>query len=227
MRYTDKKIMHGPITFSDHMRRFLSTGTIVCATLLVYRFFPADPGISRSLQAVSLGFFLFLLVPILHVSFILREPLSSIGFSGSVSRFGFLMVPLTVVPAVILWYLSLRTLGDVAGYALPGSVYGSFPLFVLYETVLVGLIVFMYEVFFRGLVMLSWLKRSGIASIFLQVGIFAAFIAFSGGLGWGQIPMILSALASGVTAFRTKSVYYSWLSGWLVWFLSDAVFLLM
>lgn len=209
------------------MRRFLTTGLLVLVTLVAFRLFPTDTRVNGSVQAVTLSIAFFLLLPLLYVTVVLKEPLSSIGFSRSTRRFGFLSVPIAVIPIVSIWYLLLRMTDAKTGYSLPGFVQDSFLLFVLYEVLLVGVIAFLYEVFFRGLVMLSWLSRTGIASVFLQAALFAVFLAVSGGLGWQFAPTMLAALSSGFVAYHTRSIYYSWFSGWVTLFLTDVLFLVL
>lgn len=208
------------------MRRFLTSGLLVLATLLAYRFFPGDARLSGSFQAVVLGAVFFLLVPILYQMFVVKEPLAAIGFSGTAKRYGFLVVPLSVLPILSVWYLLLNTYDVTDGYSVSPLVSDSFPLFLLYETVLVGAIAFLYEVFFRGLVMLSWLASTGIASVFLQSAVLVLFMLSYGSLGWDRVPMILASVSSGFVAYYTRSLYYSWFAAWLVMFLADSLLLL-
>ena len=219
--------MSATLTPAFDMKRFLSTGLLIMATLLAYRLFPADANMDESLQAGVLGIVFLLCLPILYVIFVEKEPLSSIGFQGSVKKYGFLTAVVAVIPFLVIWYAVFVIGGTDVAYSLPGFVQDSFLYFVLYEVVLVGLASFMFEVFFRGLIMLSWLSKTGIFAVFLQGGIFVAFLAAFGGIGWNSMPMILAAFASGFVAHRTRSVYYSWFSGWLTLFLADVVFLVL
>ncbi|NTW13413.1 MAG: hypothetical protein HGA31_00085 [Candidatus Moranbacteria bacterium] len=209
-----------------NMRRFLATGLLVVATLVSFRLFPTDPRVNGSVQAIVLGIAFFLLLPMAYVLVVLKEPLPSIGFSGSVRKLGFLSVPIAVVPIVSIWYMLLQMTDAKTGYSLPAFIQSSFPFFVLYEVFLVGTIAFLYEVFFRGLVMLSWLTRSGIMSVFLQAALFIAFLVVPDGFGWEYVPMMFAALSSGFVAYHTRSIYYSWFSGWVTLFLADVLFLL-
>lgn len=207
-------------------RRFLMTGSIVLASLAAYRFFPGDNRLSGSFQSMMLGVAFFLLLPIMYQAFVAKRPLSDMGFSGSTRKLGFLVVPLAVLPIVSVWYLLLKTYPVTETYSLSSLVAGSFSAFLLYEAVLVGTITFLYEVFFRGLVMLSWLSPFGIVSVLVQSIVLALFMASYGPLDWGHVPMLLASLSGGFAAYYTRSLYYSWFSAWLVLFLADSLVLL-
>jgi glucose-6-phosphate-specific signal transduction histidine kinase len=215
-----------PILAFD-MKRFLSTGLFVVATLLAFRLFPADAKMDETLQSGVLGAVFFLLLPMLYVVFVRKESLSTIGFQGSVKPRSFLAVPIAVIPCLVVWYTLLAVDNIGISYSLPGFVQRSFLLFILYETVLVGVISLLFEVFFRGLIMLSWLSNTGMFAVFLQGFLFVAFVAIFSSIDWGSVPMILAAFGAGAVAYRTKSIYYSWFSGWLILFLSDVIFLVM
>ncbi|HWQ59898.1 MAG TPA: hypothetical protein VN420_01975 [Candidatus Fimivivens sp.] len=206
----------------------LRTGLLALGTLAVYILFPAESRLNATVQSVLLGAALFVVVPILYVKLILRAPLSSLGFQDSTRRLGFLAVPLVAILVLSVWYVLLRIFPVSDSYFLPVAIRSSFPLFLLYEVVLVGLIAFLYEVFFRGLVLILWLRRFGLGAAFFQAGLFLAFVAVSGnGLVWQDAPLLLSATASGFIASYTRSIPYSWVTAWLVLFLSDVLILVI
>jgi hypothetical protein len=160
------------------------------------------------------------------VKVILREPLSLLGFQGNEGRFGFVMVPLTVIPVLSIWYVMLRLYPASGAYGLPTIVRSSFPFFILYEVVLTGALAFLYEVFFRGTVQLLWLRKAGFSAVLYQVALFLLFMSVTDGITWGSVPLILAAAAAGLVAQYTRSIYYSFAAAWILLFLSD-VFLLI
>lgn len=209
-------------------KRFLQTGLLAFGALAVYVFFPADNRLNMTVQGLALSAVFFVLLPIFCVKFILHEPLSSLGFQGSERRFGAIAVPLAVIPTVSIWYMMLRFFPITESFPISAAAKGSFLFFLLYEVVLVGVIAFFYEVFFRGFVLILWLRRAGLWAIFFQSFLFAAFLAVSGlDISWKDVPLLLASLGSGFVASHTRSVPYSWLSAWLILFLSDVIILVL
>lgn len=212
--------------FSDR-KRSIFTGSFIFLTMLLYALFPAESRLDPTLQSVVLGVALFVLLPILYVRLVLREPLSALGFRGSVRKSGLLSIPLSVIPLLSVWYVLLRTFPVAEAYRIPAAVSGSFGVFLSYEVLLVGAISFLYEVFFRGAVQLLWLRGSVLSGVFVQAVLFIAFMAVSGGgLSWSDASLILAAFASGFVASYTRSIPYAWASAWLMIFLSDVFVLL-
>lgn len=207
-------------------KRFLMTGVFVVASLLLYGLFPAESRLSGTVQSLTLGVVVFLVLPMLFAKTVLRDPLSAIGFRGSNRRLGAISIPIVVVPILLIWYMLLRTYPVTSSYVLPSAVRNSFLLFLFYEVVLVGAIAFLYETFFRGLVQILWLRSFGLWAVFVQAALFFVFIiSVGGGLSWQDVPLCLAGLASGFVASYTGSVPYAWVSAWLVLFLSDVLIL--
>jgi hypothetical protein len=209
-------------------KKSLLTGLFAVATLAIYAFFPADARLNVTIQSVLLGVAFFVALPIFFVRLVLREPLSALGFQGSIRRYGPVAVLLAVVPILSIWYVLFHVFPVAASYRLPAVIRTSFPFFLFYEVVLVGAISFLYEVFFRGFVLILWLRNAGLWAVFFQTGLFASFLAVSGrGITWQDVPLLFASLASGFVAHYTRSVSYSWASAWLILFLSDVLILVI
>jgi membrane protease YdiL (CAAX protease family) len=221
-----KKKYMNLIPLLSRWKRFLMTGIFVVASLLLYGLFPTESRLGDTVQSLTLGSAVFLLLPILFTKMVLREPLSALGFRGSDRRFGVISIPLVVIPILSIWYVLLRTYPVASSYALPSTVRSSFPIFLFYEVVLVGVIAFLYETFFRGLVQILWLRSVGMWAAVIQAAVFVVFVISVGdGLSWQDVPLFLAGLASGFVASYTRSVPYAWVSAWLVLFLSDVLIL--
>lgn len=207
-------------------KRFFSDGLVVLLALLAYYFFPIDTKLNVTAQSLVLGVAFFVLLPLLYVKIVRREPLSALGFASGRGRFGWLSVALAVLPAVALLYFFVKAYPGGEGYYLPSLAANSFPIFLLYEILVVGATVFLYEVFFRGMIQTFWLGEHRLWAVFAQLGIFAVFLLFTDGIFWQTVPLLVATLASGFVVFSTKSIYYSWASTWLILFVADAYFLI-
>lgn len=214
------------ITMLSKWKTPLRTGLFISATLVVYASFPVEDRLSPTIQSLVLGIAFFLVLPTLFTRFVSREPLSVIGFGGSVRRYGAFAVPLVALSILSVWYAMVRTFPVVDTYHLPVTVRNSFPYFLVYEIFLVGLVTLLYEVFFRGLILLSWLRNAGWWAVAIQSVILILFIAASnGGVSWQNAPLLLASVGAGSVAFYTRSVPYAWATSWLILFLSDVIIL--
>ncbi len=225
-RYTGKNTnMETTQTFQP--KTFTATGLLVLGILSAYLFLPGIPEISGSVRSLLFGIVFLVLVPMAHVRFVLKRPLSSMGFSGSLRPGHILTAILAAVPALLVFASGLRLFDTEIPYSLPSVVRDSFPWFLFYEIVLLGSVTFIYEVFFRGLVMLSWFASFGVAAVLLQFLVLVTFLSVSGGFEWRNAPMMLAGLVAGFTAYRTRSIRYSWLTAWLTMMLADVLFLMI
>jgi membrane protease YdiL (CAAX protease family) len=214
------------LAFLSPWKRFAITGSAILVSLLLCYSFPTDARLNQSLQSVMVGIAFFLIVPVLYVKMVLKEPLGSLGFQRSHRKFGWASVILTVIPALAVLVVLVKTSSVGGQYHLPLFATQSFPLFLLYELFLVGALVFLYEVFFRGFVMLLWLKDFGFGSALFQAVFFiGSYAILRGGVSWQDVPLFFTAVISGFVAFYTKSIWYSFSASWLFLFLADAYFL--
>ena len=207
-------------------KRFAITGLTILVSLLLYYFFPSDARLDPMFQSIVAGIAFFLVVPILYVRMVLKDPIQFLGFQTSHRRLGWAAVILSVIPALAVLVLLVKTFSVGAHYALPVSATQSFAVFLFYEVFVVGSLIFLYEVFFRGFVMLLWMDGFGFSAALVQALLFAASYAILRGVvTWQDMPLFFTAVISGFVAYYTKSVWYSFAASWLFLFLADAYFL--
>lgn len=207
-------------------RKFVVTGGALLLSLLLFVLFPSTERLPSGVQSVIALFVFFLVFPLLYARFILGESWRGMGFRMEQSLSFWITVGVTVVMGFCLFFFAysfFASLHEV--YRLPFSVERSFSAFVQYELFLF-LTVFFYEVFFRGFVMLLFLRRFGIWSAFLQWCVFILFLFASQSLGLDQLALLLFTPLSGFVAYRTQSLWYSFLAS-CFFFLSVDVFLLL
>lgn len=207
-------------------RKFLVTGGALLLSLLLFIYFPTTDRLSLSVQSIIILTVFFLLFPLLYARFILNESWQGIGFRMDNGFFHWVGVISTVVFGFALFYFGYQMWPALReAYQLPFSVEKSFFSFVRYELFLFCT-VFFYEVFFRGFIMLLFLRSFGRWAILLQWFIFLAFLLVSQSFGMGQIAMILFAPLAGWVAYRSRSILYSFVATATFLFLTD-VFLLL
>lgn len=207
-------------------RRFVVTGGALFLSLLLFVFFPSTDRLPSEVQSFIAFSIFFLLFPLLYAKFILGEGWGAMGFRMQQSLSGWVGIILAVGCGFGVFFFGYQWWPSLhETYRLPFSVERSFLAFVQYELFLLTTVLF-YEVFFRGFVQLLFLRRFGWWSIPLQWGMFLFFLLASQSFGMDQFSMILFAPFAGWVAYRSQSIWYSFLASGLFFIIMD-VFLLL
>jgi hypothetical protein len=207
-------------------RKFVVTGGALFLALGLFVFFPSTARLSAGTQSLIALLIFFFAFPLLYVRYVLHESWQELGFRMEQTLADWMRVCLALLSGWALffclyqWWPSLHE-----AYRLPFAVERSFFSFVRYEVFILGTL-FFYEVFFRGFVMLVFLRRFGVSAIFWQTGVFLLFLAGSASLDMSQMVMILFAPLSGFVAYRSRSIWYSFCAIGL-FFLTVDIFLLI
>ncbi|MFH0969729.1 MAG: hypothetical protein V1804_04430 [Patescibacteria group bacterium] len=175
-------------------------------------------------QVVSSLIFL-LVIPFLYVKIVLRKNLSDFGIQKGERATGLAWSIISIVVAFLILYLFIQYFNFLNKYNLPGTVQKSFTLFIGYEVFLVGFFVALYEIFFRGFVMFTFSGKLGHWSVLLQGIAFFLLIWLSGSLNWTMAPYIMLAFLSGITAFYSRSIIYSFALSLFFMILVDSIFI--
>lgn len=214
------------ITWPSFMnKRFVITGLLVLFSVGFLGFFEESESVAPAVQAFIVSLVFFLAIPVLYSKIILGEPLGNMGwqrgsaFAGAVS--GAACVGLATVVSVLL--IKMSPFGEQ--YRMPGLAETDFFWFVLYEVILVSLVTFLYEAFFRGFIQLSWLRDFGVMAVVAQTAFFFAFFYLSGSFTWQYAPILLFAPLSGIIAHVSRSIWYPFIAGWLYFFITDILIL--
>lgn len=207
-------------------RRFVVTGILVFFSLLFLGFFSENDRLSPAFQGLVVSTVFFLVIPLLYSKMVLRESLKNLGLQKGNFREGILIGVGSVVLAMTLVVVLAFTFPVFREqYAFPALVETSFLWFVFYELVLVPFVIILYEVFFRGLIELFWLKDFGSRAIFIQAAFFLGFFYFSQDISWQRLPLLIFCPLAGLIAYRSQSLRYSFVAGWVFLFLTDIFFL--
>jgi len=207
-------------------RRFVVTGALVLFSLGFMMLFSANERLSPVFQGFIVSVVFFLVIPLLYSKMVLKESLKNLGLQRGNFGAGVLTAIVSValaLAAVIMLALAFPQFR--AQYAFPALVETSFVWFVLYELVLVSFMVILYEVFFRGLVVLLWLKELGLWAVLIQAGLFFSFAYLSQDISWQRLPLLIFCPLAGFIAYRSGSLWYSFAASWIFLFLTDTFFL--
>ncbi len=209
-------------------RRFITTGLLVFFSLGFLGFFAKGEGVNAVFQGFIVSIVFFLIVPLAYGTIVLKESLKNLGLQKGNPAAGILasIGSIIVAGAVVVW-LALTLPAFREQYVFPVSVETGFVWFILYELVLVSSIALLYEVFFRGLIGLLWLRAFGMISVFMQAAIFFGLVYFSGGISWQMAPLLIFCPFAGFIAYRSQSIWYSFAASWTFLFLTDVFFLIL
>jgi len=211
--------------FSKH-KNFFVTGIVVFSSLLFLFLFEESKNISPVFQGFIVSVACFLLIPVFYSKIILEEPLRNLGLksgrfsSGILSIIFALPLACAIEIALMLWFPMFHE-----QYRFPRLVQTNFFWFLFYELVLSSVLLFQYEVFFRGFIQTLWLKASGFWSIGLQMLLLYIFFFLKGDFSWQKAPLLIFAPFAGYIAYKSGSVWYSFVASWIFIFLTDVFFL--
>lgn len=208
-------------------QRFIVTGLLVLFSLGFLGFFTESDKLSPVFQIFIVSTVFFLVIPVLYSKIVLKESLKNIGWQRGNVAAGILasIVSVALAGAAVVG-LALTFPEFRVQYVFPVLVETSFVWFMLYELVLVTLTALLYEVFFRGLVQLSWLRGIGLWSVAIQATLFFGLFFLSQAISWQMAPLLIFCPFAGLIAYRSQSIWYSFLASWIFLFLTDVFFLI-
>lgn len=210
---------------SSH-RRLIVTGILVFFSMGFLLLFTESNNLGLAIQRLIVSIAFFLVIPLLYSKIVLREPLSQLGFQKGNMRAGIATGILALIAGSgVMVVLSFLFPDFRVEYQLPAVVMRSFYWFIIYELLLTTSVVLLYEVFFRGLIQLSWLRGFGVWAVVIQAGIFYGFSFFGDNFFWQNVPLLVFCPLAGLIAWRSQSLWYSLVASWLFLFLADVYFL--
>ena len=198
------------------------TLTVVLACMLLFSFFP----VKNSFQEVVLSLVFLFLVPYLYIRVILKKKLADFGFQIKKWRGGFLIMPACFLIMGIFFYVVFKYTEFNKTYFLGEyEMVNSFWYLFIYEFLIINLFVFLYEAFFRGFLMFYFKDRFDIFSVFIQFLLFLVFLDLLERLSMDYIFYMMAALLSGLIAYKSKSLVYSYLFSIIVLIAGDIIYL--
>lgn len=182
-----------------------ATGTVIAACLFFVGYFPKED----IFQEVIVSTFFFLIIPALYCKIILKKGLNDLGVATGDWKSGIMWTVISAAMLFLIYYILFHYTSFETKYSLPQRAAAEFKYFVLYEILIVGFITVLYEFFFRGFVMFTFKERFGQWAIIMQAVVFLLLLAFSGSRDYSLIPLLVVSLFSGLTAYRSESLIYS------------------
>jgi hypothetical protein len=199
-------------------KKLLVTSGMIILCLFLFMAFPA----SNIFQKIVVYATFFITIPVLYVKIILKEDLKDYGMQKGNWKKGLLWGGLSLAASLLTFYLIFHYTKFSLSYHLSPLATDQFFHFMLYEIFLVGFYVFMYEFFFRGIVMFSLTPKTGGWSIIIQFLLFLLFLFFIKGFKWSIAYYIIGAAFPAVAAYQSRSLIYSISASWIFIVIADA-----
>ena len=199
-------------------KKQLMTAGIIFVCLVLYGIFPTGNVFQQIISSIAF----LLVIPLLYIKIILKEPLEKYGIGWGERRQGVIWMGLSLLASLLIFYILLHYTSLPQKFQLPELATERFSFFVMYELLLVGLFALLYEFFFRGLTMLG-LKELGTWSVAIQSVVFASFFAIIGSFDWSTILFTIISPFAGIAAYRSKSLLYSLGTSLLFIIIADAL----
>lgn len=212
--------------FTQKEKHFIGTTALIVFCVLFFAFFQASSQLSVVLQGFIITSIFFLILPLAYVRLVLGEPFSVLGFrlAGDTMKNVITALLASGGGLGVTWFL-VRFYPTIASQTLfPVLVETKFVWFVIYALTLLPFTLFVYDVFFRGMVQILWLRNTWLA-VGIQALFFAGLLLATEGWMFAHIPLILTACIAGAVAKKTDSLWYAFLTSYLVTFGTHILFL--
>lgn len=176
-------------------------------------------------QMTLVGLAFFTLFPLLAIRFILKRSLREYGFSLRISKkscIEMIYLLLATVALFIALYANTRLGVDYVPTFLSTE---SFALYFFFVIFLNGVLALLFSTFFFGLTLQGLKTFLGSWSVFATwiLFIFALFVIDT--LSWENAPFIFSSVFAAPLAYRTQSVFLTFLYLWLFAIIGDTIIL--
>jgi len=185
------------------------------AAIIVGWFFPAK----SAGEFFWISIFLFLIFPALIIKFLLKEPLAKFGLSRGKPKTGIVSAISFAVIAIVIMIFLIKIPELRNQIRLLPGIASSFSYFLGAELIIIPIIFFSREFFFRGFIQLGLEEKFGGYALLLQAALFALLFVKS---SWLELAYaFLSALAAGLIVKFSRSIYYSFPALWIISLVTD------
>lgn len=207
------------INLLDHQELIMSSVLALTCLFLSVKF-PTDP--DSIFQTFTKGLFFLVLVPAIYIKLILKKDLKDFGFNITRKKEGLLWGFLMLILSLAASFAVMKIPGLKNSYHLPSYIHQNFGLFVVYELVLINILLFTYEFFWRGFILFTYSKSFFYWSVPIQAVFFIIFSYFSADISWKYFSLPIFAVTAGITAYKSRSLIFSYAMSLLYMILLDS-----
>ncbi|MDQ1283820.1 MAG: hypothetical protein QG620_168 [Patescibacteria group bacterium] len=199
-------------------KEFLTTLAVISVCLVLLLAFPAE----NSAQNITKSFFFLVLLPALYIKFILKKNLAEYGLNVNNKKRGIVWGAFGLAFSLAIFYSLANYTSLSSNYILPAYAISDFRFFLLYELTFVLFFLFINEFFWRGFVLFSLSEKLFWLSVPTQALIYLTLAAITKTSLWQLAPYFILSVTSGIVAYKTKSIAFSFAAGMLFFIISDS-----
>jgi len=197
---------------------------IIFSALLVFAvswLFPID----SAAEFLFASFIIFFVFPAVVIKFLLKEPLSKYGLSLGNFKIGIISATSFAAVAIIAMLFLIKIPSLKNQIHLIAGIDQNFSYFLWIELIIIPVIFFSREFFFRGFIQLGLEEKTGSYAILAQAMLFTMLFVRS---SWLElIYAFLAALAAGLITKFSRSIYYSLCALWIISLVVDILIIRM
>jgi membrane protease YdiL (CAAX protease family) len=197
----------------------LLTLVVAISCLALFSLFPTQ----GLLEEITVGLFFLALIPFLYIKLILKKKMAAFGWQVGNRKKGLLFGGTGFLLSLLIFYILLNYSPFLKYYTLPETIRQNFWLFLGYEFLLTAFFLALYEFFFRGFLLFSFVPKLNQVAPFFQFACLFLFFALTSNLLWSNALYVITGFFSGWTAFKSQSLIYSFLSSFLFILIADAL----
>jgi membrane protease YdiL (CAAX protease family) len=200
-------------------KEFLMTCFFIAVCLILSAAFPS----SGIFQNLTKGVFFLAIFPILYIKLILKKNLGDFGLNIQNRKTGLIWGSAMLLVSFAIAFIMLRWTAFPKNYKLSGAIVENYWIFLFNILIYSNLLLFTQEYFFRGFILSVFREKFFWLSAVIQFALYFIILLMSqrGSLAslWQLSPIIILSATSSVTAYKSRSMIYSYLSGLLFLFI--------
>jgi hypothetical protein len=200
------KLTHHKKTILNHLTKNVElsiTSLVALICLFLFSLFQRN----NLLETFTIILSFFFLIPTFYLKFILKKDLQSFGWQVGNFRAGIFWSIVSFLISASLGYIIIYHFRLPEQYQI--HFINNFWFFLIYEVLVIGLYLALYEFFFRGFLMFSFENKLGRLTPFFPFLVFALFYWVTGNFIWQSTFFLLTAFFSGWITFKSRSIIYS------------------
>lgn len=187
------------------IKEFFLAIFFIIILLIIYSIFP----VANSFQQLIVMATFFLIIPIIFNKFILKRGLGNMGLNIGNWKKGLIWSGFSFVVAGILFFVVIYFFSFLKHYTIPTNIIHDYKNFLFYEFILIIPVIFIYDFFFRGFIMLTLGVKIYYWAIIAQMLLFLVLIIATKSFTWELVPYLINAPLAGVIVYKSRSIFYA------------------
>ena len=202
-------------------KELIITCGVIIICLVFLSMFPAK---NIFQQIISLLSFL-LFTPLIYVKIILKKSLKEYGLGVGNYKTGLIWTAISFAFCFLIFCILFQYTDFSKKYYQDffSLAQENFIFFMFYELVILGFYYFVFEFFFRGFVLFSLKNHLGKWVIIIQIILFLLALWGSSGINWLIAPYLIFSFFSGIIAYFSNSIWYSYCASIIFNILFDVI----